>query len=54
MEHPDKLASMGTLDTGHRQATLSTKQNTKNSNTAPTNTTKNIDIKISAHDMFME
>ena len=39
MEHPEKLASLGTVDTGHRQTTLSTKQSTKNSNTAPTNTT---------------
>ena len=39
MEHPEKLASLGTVDTGRRQATLNTKQNTKNSNTAPTNTT---------------
>ena len=39
MEHPEKLASLGTVDTGHRQTTLNTKQNTKNSNTAPTNTT---------------
>ena len=35
MEHPDKLASLGTVDKGHRQTTLSTKQNTKNNNTAP-------------------
>ena len=39
MEHPEKLASMGTVDTGRRQTTLNTKQNTRNSNTAPTNTT---------------
>ena len=39
MEHPEKLASLGTVDTGRRQTTLNTKQNTKNSNTAPTNTT---------------
>ena len=36
MEHPEKLASLGT---GRRQTTLNTKQNTKNSNTAPTNIT---------------
>ena len=29
MEHPEKLASLGTVDTGRRQTTLSTKQNTK-------------------------
>jgi hypothetical protein len=39
MEHPEKLASLGTVDTGRRQTTLNTKQNTKNSNTALTNTT---------------
>ena len=39
MEHPEKLASLGTVDTGRRQTTLNTQQNTKNSNTAPTNTT---------------
>jgi hypothetical protein len=39
MEHPEKLASLGIVDTGRRQTTLNTKQNTKNSNTAPTNTT---------------
>jgi hypothetical protein len=38
LEHPEKLASLGTVDTGRRQTTLNTKQNTKNSNTAPTNT----------------
>jgi hypothetical protein len=35
MEHPEKLASLGTVDTGRRQTTLNTKQNTRNSNTAP-------------------
>jgi hypothetical protein len=39
MEHPEKLAALGTVDTGRRQATLNTYQNTKNSNTAPTITT---------------
>ena len=39
MEHPEKLASLGTVDAERRQTTLNTKQNTKNSNTAPTNTT---------------
>ena len=39
MEHPEKLASLGTIDTGRRQTTLNTKQNTKNSNMAPINTT---------------
>ena len=39
MEHPEKLASLGTVDRGGRQTTLNTKQNTKNSNTGPTNTT---------------
>jgi len=39
MEHPEKLASLVTVDTGRRQTTLKRKQNTKNSNTAPTNTT---------------
>jgi hypothetical protein len=39
MEHPEKLASLGTVNTGRRQTTLNTIQNTKNSNTAPTNTT---------------
>ena len=39
MEHPEKLASLGTVDTGRRQTTLNTKQNTKNSNTALNNTT---------------
>jgi hypothetical protein len=39
MEHPEKLASLGIVDTGCRQTTLNTKQNTKNSNMAPTNTT---------------
>jgi hypothetical protein len=29
MEHPEKLASLGTADTGCRQTTLNTKQNTK-------------------------
>jgi hypothetical protein len=29
MEHPEKLASLGTVDTGRRQTTLNTKQNTK-------------------------
>ena len=38
MEHPEKLASLGTVDTGRRQTTLNTKQNTKDSNTALTNT----------------
>ena len=41
MEHPEKLASLGTTDTGRRQTTLNTTQNTKNSNTAPINTTVN-------------
>jgi hypothetical protein len=35
MEHPEKLASLGTVNTGRLQTTLSTKQNTKNNNTAP-------------------
>ena len=35
MEHPEKLVSLGTVDTGCRQTTLITKQNTKNSNTPP-------------------
>ena len=39
MEHSEKLASLGTIDTGRRQSTLNTKQNTKNSNMAPINTT---------------
>ena len=39
MEHPEKLVSLGTVDTWCRQTTLSTKQNTKNCNTAPTYTT---------------
>jgi len=39
MDHPENLASLGSLDTGRRQTKLSTKQNTKNSNTAPTKTT---------------
>ena len=39
MEHPEKLASLGTVDTGLRQTTFNTKQNTINSNTALTNTT---------------
>ena len=39
MEHPQKLASLGAVDTRRRQTTLNTKQNTKNSNTALTNTT---------------
>ena len=39
MEHPERLASLGTIDTGRRQTTLNTKQNAKNSNTTPTNTT---------------
>jgi hypothetical protein len=39
MVHPEKLASLGTVDTGRRQTTLNTKQNTKNSNTALNNTT---------------
>ena len=30
MEHPEKLASLGTVDTGRRQTTLNTTQNTKN------------------------
>ena len=29
MEHPEKLASLGRVDTGRRQTTLNTKQNTK-------------------------
>jgi len=40
MEHPEKLATLGTVDTGRRQTTLNTKQNTKNSNTAPINTSE--------------
>ena len=36
MEHPEKLASLGTVDTGRRQTTLSTKQNTKHSKLRPT------------------
>ena len=39
MEHPEQLTSLGTVDTGRKQTTLNTKQNTRNSNTAPTNTT---------------
>ena len=39
MEHSEKLTSLGTVDTGRRQTTLNTKQNTKYSNTATTNTT---------------
>ena len=39
MVHPEKLASFRTVATGRRQTTLSTKQNTKNSHTALTNTT---------------
>ena len=39
MEHPEKLASLGTVDIGRRQTILNTKQNTKNSRTALTNTT---------------
>jgi hypothetical protein len=35
MEHPEKLASLGTVSKGRLQTTLSTKQNTKNNNTAP-------------------
>jgi hypothetical protein len=30
MGHPEKLASLGTVDTVRRQTTLNTKQNTKN------------------------
>ena len=29
MKHPEKLASLATVDTGRRQTTLNTKQNTK-------------------------
>ena len=42
MGYPEKLASLGTVDTGRRQTTLNTKQNTKNSNTALTNTTVSV------------
>jgi hypothetical protein len=36
MKHPEKLAALGTIDTGRRQTTLNTKQNTKNNNMAHT------------------
>ena len=39
MELPEKLATLGTVDTWRSQTTLNTKQNTKNRNTAPINTT---------------
>ena len=39
MEHPEKLATLGTVDTWRSQTTLNTKQNTKNRNTATINTT---------------
>ena len=42
MVHPEKLASLRTVATGRRQTTLSTKQNTKNSHTALTNTTVSV------------